>query len=130
VIQPPPCTQGWLNHSLNLIGWFNHSLRDLVGDQTTLLRLWRWFSHPKVLFLGGQTISLINPWKWSGHLLRLFYIFLLSFLSVGKFGVKTYLVVSFRLLVKSMKKFIQHMIMDLNSSGLNPTQIGRSRRCG
>jgi hypothetical protein len=46
-------------------------------------------------------------------------------ISVSKFGFKTYLVVSFCLLVKSMNKFFQDMMMDLNSSGLNQTQIRR-----
>jgi len=33
--------------------------------------------------------------------------------------------VSFSLEVKSVKKFIQSMMMDSNSGGLNPTQIRR-----
>jgi hypothetical protein len=46
-----------------------------------------------------------------------------------KLSVKTYLVVSFNLVVKSVKKFIQCMLIDSNSSGLNPTQIVRPIKC-
>jgi len=52
------------------------------------------------------------------------------YVCIGKFGVVTYLILNFSLLVKSMEKFIQDMVMDLSSSRLNPTQIKRPIRCG
>jgi len=47
---------------------------------------------------------------------------------VDKFGAKTYMIVSFSLVVNSLKNIIQDIMIDLNSSGLNPTQIRRPIR--
>jgi len=48
---------------------------------------------------------------------------------VSELAIKIYLVISFSLVVKSVKKFIQDMMMDLNSSRFSPTPIGRPIRC-